>query len=215
MSSLHAPLKPSAHGSLGKHLVRLVSGCVVVGMVVAACTASKPPSPGTDGREERDRASGPLPSPPMVVGELPRAGLVPRTIPRVEDPTTSTTESQTKPSTRGPCITYTLTNVNFATNSAGVTAAAAVNVGNLAGILIACNCPFTLHGFADVRSTSYPGGNQQLSFDRASTVRTELIARGVPPELSIDVFGHGTEDPVPGDLAASRRVEIVLECPGS
>jgi outer membrane protein OmpA-like peptidoglycan-associated protein len=213
VSSVRAPLKPSAQGRLERGVVRLVSSCLVLGMVVAACGASKPASPRTDGRDESDRASGPLPSPPTLAGQLPSAGLVPRTIPRVEDPTTSTTESPTMLSTDDRCITYTLTNVNFGTNSAGLATEAGLNVDNLAAILIACDCPFTLHGFADVRPTSYPGGNQQLSFDRASTVRTELIARGVPPGLFVDVVGHGTEDPVPGDLAASRRVEIVLACP--
>ncbi len=124
------------------------------------------------------------------------------------------TPSATTPNPGEPCTTYTLTNVNFATNSAGITEEAAVTMGDLAAVLVACECPLTLHGFADPRPTSYPGGNERLSFDRASSVRTELIGRGVPPELVVAVFGHGTENPVRGDLAASRRVEIELECPG-
>jgi outer membrane protein OmpA-like peptidoglycan-associated protein len=118
------------------------------------------------------------------------------------------------PATVDPCIAYTLTNVNFETNSASLTSAAVANVDDLAAVLVACDCPFTLHGFADPRSTSYPGGNQQLSLDRASSVRMELIARDVQPELVVDVVGHGADDPVPGDLAASRRVEIALACSG-
>lgn len=210
MSELRDQLTPPIQRQV-RRAVRLVSSCVVAGLVLIACGGSEPALPKLDSREERDPASGALPSPPTLAGRIPRVGLVAGTLARAGEPLPPTSST---PTSVDPCITYTLTNVNFETNSAGVTKAAAVNVDDLAAVLVACDCPFTLHGFADPRPTSYPGGNEQLSLDRASSVRTELVTRGVPPDLVVDVFGHGAEDPVPGDFAASRRVEIVLDCSG-
>jgi outer membrane protein OmpA-like peptidoglycan-associated protein len=190
----------------------LMASAVVAALVAGGCAADPLAPPTTDDGREIDATHRQVLSPPTVVGDVPRVGLMPGTPPRVADPT-ATTSPQTTSGSLTSCRSYTLTHMNFETNSAGLTGAAASYVARLAATLIACDCPFSLHGFADPRPTSYPGGNQQLSFDRASTVRTELIARGVPQELFVDVLGRGTEDPMPGDLAASRRVEVVLGCP--
>jgi outer membrane protein OmpA-like peptidoglycan-associated protein len=205
---LRAPLRWS--GRRRRACASRIASAVMAALAAGGCAAAPIAPSTTDGGREVDTT---VPSPSTVVGDVPRVGLIQGTPPRAGEPT-ATTSPHTTLGTGTPCGSYTLTHVNFATNSAGVTGAAASYVSQLAATLVACHCPSALHGFADPRPTSYPGGNQQLSFDRAWTVRTELLARGVPPELVVDVLGHGTDDPVPGDLAASRRVEIVLECPG-
>ena len=209
MPPVRAPVRRSSRRRRSGALW-LVASVVVAALVAVGCAAS-PIAPSTpDGGGDSDATPGMVP-PPTVVGDVPRVGLVPGTLPSAGRPTTATSPATTS-GTVAPCSSYTLTHVNFATNSAGLTEAAGASVAQLAARLVACDCPVTLHGFADPRPTSYPGGNDRLSFDRASSVRTGLLAAGVPPELVVDVVGHGTKDPVPGDLAASRRVEIVVDC---
>lgn len=76
-----------------------------------------------------------------------------------------------------------------------------------------------VHGHTDPRPTSRPGGNDQLSLDRAAAVTGRLQAAGLrtePPE------GNGARVPPPEPpggwpdqataLAAARRVTIELRC---
>jgi outer membrane protein OmpA-like peptidoglycan-associated protein len=67
-------------------------------------------------------------------------------------------------------------------------------------------------------SVGAPDFNQQLSLERASSVRDELVARGVSPDR-ISVQGYGSSRPIadnstPAGRANNRRVEIVVQ-PGS
>jgi outer membrane protein OmpA-like peptidoglycan-associated protein len=71
-------------------------------------------------------------------------------------------------------------------------------------------------GFADRRSTSYPGGNDALSSDRAATVANcfslNLAAAGVDSLVVLEVRGLGdrcprSEDPL---AAENRRVEVYV-----
>jgi outer membrane protein OmpA-like peptidoglycan-associated protein len=71
---------------------------------------------------------------------------------------------------------------------------------------------FNIEGHTD--STGSVATNKELSMQRAMTVRTYLIAHGVPAS-SIDVAGLGSSTPVADNTTAdgrtrNRRVEIVL-----
>lgn len=70
----------------------------------------------------------------------------------------------------------------------------------------------TIKGYTD--STGSAATNKALSEQRASAVKSQLIAGGVPPE-TISVLGMGPENPVgdnktPAGRLANRRVEIEI-----
>lgn len=70
-------------------------------------------------------------------------------------------------------------------------------------------------GHADRRTTDYPGGNDQLSEDRAHAVERWLTQHGIDPGR-VHPEGRGTRDPLPETagvpFAKERRAEVFLRC---
>jgi outer membrane protein OmpA-like peptidoglycan-associated protein len=150
-------------------------------------------------------ATGPEETRPPVTSTTTPAPSTSVSATTVAPPTTATTPPE--------CVDAKLTAAHFATNSASVPEDAGRRLDELASHLRTCDCPVTLDGYADPRSTDYPGGNDQLSLDRAEDVRRELVdVRGVPARLVAAVRGHGVEDAAANDLAAGRRVDVTIDC---
>jgi outer membrane protein OmpA-like peptidoglycan-associated protein len=118
---------------------------------------------------------------------------------------------QTKDSARGLIVN--MPDVLFNLNSASLKPAARERVAKVAGILIAYpDIHVEVDGYTD--NTGSLGYNQQLSQQRADTVRTYLIQQGVP-QSSIKAKGFGPNDPIasnetPQGKQQNRRVNLVV-----
>ena len=103
--------------------------------------------------------------------------------------------------------------VLFATGTADINASARENLAKFSGIVASYpGLRFNVEGHTD--STGSVATNQELSMQRAITVRNYLIAQGVPAS-SIDVAGLGSSTPLADNATTdgrsrNRRVEIVL-----
>jgi outer membrane protein OmpA-like peptidoglycan-associated protein len=103
--------------------------------------------------------------------------------------------------------------VQFATGTADINASARENLAKFSGIVASYpGLRFNVEGHTD--STGSVATNNELSMQRAITVRDYLIGQGVSAS-SIDVAGLGSSNPVADDTTAdgrsrNRRVEIVL-----
>ena len=103
--------------------------------------------------------------------------------------------------------------VQFATGDADLNGSGRENLAKFSGIVASYpGLRFNIEGHTD--STGSVATNKELSMQRAMTVRTYLIAHGVPAS-SIDVAGLGSSTPVADNTTAdgrtrNRRVEIVL-----
>ena len=118
---------------------------------------------------------------------------------------------QTKDSARGLIVN--MPDVLFALNSANLTADARERLAKVAGILIAYpDIKVEVDGYTD--NTGPRNFNQQLSQQRADTVRQYLVSQGVPAG-SVDSKGFGPNDPVasndtPDGRKQNRRVNMVV-----
>lgn len=118
---------------------------------------------------------------------------------------------QTKDSARGLIVN--MPDVLFALNSANLTADARERLAKVAGILIAYpDIRVEVDGHTD--NTGPLDFNQQLSQQRADTVRQYLVTQGVPSG-SVDSKGFGPNDPIasndtPDGRKQNRRVDLVV-----
>jgi outer membrane protein OmpA-like peptidoglycan-associated protein len=118
---------------------------------------------------------------------------------------------QTKDSARGLIVN--MPDVLFHINSANLTTDARERLAKVAGILIAYpDIHIEVDGYTD--TTGSPQYNQQLSQQRADTVRSYLVQQGVPSP-SVDSKGFGPNDPVasndtPQGRQQNRRVDLVV-----
>lgn len=118
---------------------------------------------------------------------------------------------QTKDSARGLIVS--MPDVLFALNSANLTGDARERLAKVAGILIAYpDIKVEVDGYTD--NTGPLNFNQQLSQQRADTVRQYLVSQGVPSG-SVDSKGFGPNDPIasndtPDGRKQNRRVNMVV-----
>ena len=118
---------------------------------------------------------------------------------------------QTRDSARGLIVN--MPDVLFQTNSATLTSNARERLAKVAGILIAYpDIHVEVDGYTD--STGSVNYNQQLSQQRADSVRSFLVEQGVPSP-SVDAKGFGPSDPVasndtPQGRQRNRRVDLVV-----
>lgn len=118
---------------------------------------------------------------------------------------------QTKDSARGLIVN--MPDVLFNLNSASLKTDARERLAKVAGILIAYpDIHVEVDGYTD--NTGTLDFNQQLSQQRADTVRSYLVQQGVP-SASIDSKGFGPNDPVasndtPQGRQQNRRVDLIV-----
>ena len=118
---------------------------------------------------------------------------------------------QTKDSARGLIVN--MPDVLFATNSADLTPTARERLAKVAGILIAYpDIQIQVNGYTD--NTGTAAYNQELSQQRAQSVRTYLVQQGVSPN-SVGASGYGENDAIasnstPQGRQQNRRVELVV-----
>lgn len=118
---------------------------------------------------------------------------------------------QTRNTARGLIVN--MNDVLFDVNKATLKPGARVRLAKVAGILMAYpDLKIQVEGFTD--STGTEQYNQQLSEERARTVREFLTAQGVPSD-SVSSQGYGESEPIAtNDTAAgrqlNRRVELVV-----
>jgi len=118
---------------------------------------------------------------------------------------------QTKDSARGLIVN--MPDVLFALNSANLTPDARERLAKVAGILIAYpDIHVEVDGYTD--NTGPLNFNQQLSQQRADTVRQYLVQQGVSSGL-VDSKGFGPNDPIasndsPQGRQQNRRVNLVV-----
>ncbi len=118
---------------------------------------------------------------------------------------------QTKDSARGLIVN--MPDVLFNLNSASLKPNARERLAKVAGILIAYpDIHIEVDGYTD--NTGSLDYNQQLSQQRADTVRSYLVQQGVPSS-SVDAKGFGPNDPIasndsPQGRQQNRRVDLVL-----
>lgn len=114
--------------------------------------------------------------------------------------------------TPGP-KTFTFDNLNYDTASAALTPASQPTVTAITSVLKAYpNAMVKVVGFTDNQGA--PAANQALSEHRAATVKSQLVAGGVPAD-HIEAAGMGQRDPVADNntdtgRAANRRTELVV-----
>jgi outer membrane protein OmpA-like peptidoglycan-associated protein len=103
--------------------------------------------------------------------------------------------------------------VLFSVNSANLTPYARERLAKVAGILIAYpDIKVAVNGYTD--NTGTIAYNEQLSQQRAETVRTYLVQQGVPSGL-VDAKGFGPNDPIasndsPEGRRQNRRVNLIV-----
>jgi outer membrane protein OmpA-like peptidoglycan-associated protein len=118
---------------------------------------------------------------------------------------------QTRDSARGLIVN--MPDVLFDSGKANLRATARERLAKVAGILIAYpNIKVEVDGYTDSVGTEQ--FNQQLSEERAGSVRSYLSGQGVPAD-SISTRGFGESDPIASNTTASgrqenRRVELVV-----
>ena len=118
---------------------------------------------------------------------------------------------QTKDSARGLIVN--MPDVLFNLNSASLKTDARERLAKVAGILIAYpDIRVEVDGYTD--NTGSMDYNQQLSQQRADTVRQYLVQQGVP-SASVDSKGFGPSDPIasnenPEGRRQNRRVNLVV-----
>jgi chemotaxis protein MotB len=113
-------------------------------------------------------------------------------------------------------LTLAVVGAAFAPDSAHVSPAVRDALAPYIAQLLASDRPVHVDGHTDRRHTSYPGGNQGLSEDRAAAVAQVLTELGVPLDRLI-VAGYADRRPLdeadtPEAFATNRRVEINMEC---
>jgi len=118
---------------------------------------------------------------------------------------------QTKDSARGLIVN--MPDVLFKLNSASLTSDARERLAKVAGVLIAYpDIQVEVDGYTD--NTGSAGYNQQLSQQRAETVRSYLVQQGVPSG-SVAAKGFGPNDPIASNDSSegrrqNRRVNLVV-----
>src|SRR5215469_7693323 len=118
---------------------------------------------------------------------------------------------QTKDSARGLIVN--MPDVLFDLNSASLKPEARERLARVAGILIAYpDIHVEVDGYTD--NTGSLDFNQQLSQQRADTVRSYLVQQGVPSS-SVDAKGFGPNDPIasndsPEGRRQNRRVNLIV-----
>jgi outer membrane protein OmpA-like peptidoglycan-associated protein len=109
--------------------------------------------------------------------------------------------------------TFTFDNLNYDTASADLTPASQPTVTAITSVLKAYpNAVVKVVGFTDNQGA--PAANQALSEHRAATVKSQLVAGGVPAD-HIEAAGMGQRNPVADNntdtgRAANRRTELVV-----
>ncbi|MBD8704140.1 flagellar motor protein MotB [Frigoribacterium sp. CFBP9039] len=104
----------------------------------------------------------------------------------------------------------------FGTNSADLSAEATRVMDAIAPVLSTSAHDVSVEGHADQRSSTAPfATNWELSSARATQVLRDLVERGGMPVEHIQAVGFGSSRPLaaggsPADLAANRRVDIVV-----
>ena len=118
---------------------------------------------------------------------------------------------ETRDTARGLIVS--MPDVLFDTGKADLKPVARERLAKVAGILMAYpDIQVEIDGYTD--STGTPSFNQQLSEDRAASVRDYIARQGVPSG-SISTHGFGEDSPVASNDTASgrqqnRRVELVV-----
>jgi len=109
--------------------------------------------------------------------------------------------------------TFVFDNLNYDTASSTLTPASQPTVTAIASILKAYpNTLVKVVGFTDNQGA--PASNQALSEQRAATVKSQLVAAGVPAD-HVQTAGMGQQNPVADNntdagRAANRRTELVV-----
>jgi outer membrane protein OmpA-like peptidoglycan-associated protein len=118
---------------------------------------------------------------------------------------------QTRQTARGLIVN--MNDVLFDTGKASLKPGARVRLAKVAGIIQAYpDLKLEIDGYTD--STGSPDFNEELSRNRADSVRSFLVSQGVPTG-NIITHGFGQEDPIASNETASgrqlnRRVELVV-----
>gem|GEM_PF-5742086 len=120
---------------------------------------------------------------------------------------------ETRSEARGMVVT--LADVLFDTDKASLTPDARERLSKLAGILMAYPDPFQLEIEGHTDSTGSQDYNQQLSEERAQSVRDYLVQAGLAADKIVAVRGFGKTKPIasndtPEGRQVNRRVEIVV-----
>ncbi len=108
---------------------------------------------------------------------------------------------------------FTFRNLTFATGSANIDAATAVEVDNMAAILKAYpDVKVTVEGYTD--NTGDAAANVQLSNARANSVKARLLGKGITPDR-VMAKGFGADNPVADNgtaegRAQNRRIEMII-----
>ena len=118
---------------------------------------------------------------------------------------------QTRETARGLIVN--MSDVLFDTGKATLKPGARVRLAKVAGIVMAYpDLKLDVGGYTD--STGSESFNEQLSEERASTVRSFLVSQGVPA-TNVTAQGHGESDPIATNNTAAgrqlnRRVELLV-----
>ena len=118
---------------------------------------------------------------------------------------------ETRQTARGLIVN--MNDVLFDTGKASLKPGAQVRLAKVAGIIESYpDLKLEIDGYTD--STGSPAFNQQLSQERADSVRSFLVSQGVP-STNLVTRGFGEEDPIASNQTASgrqlnRRVELVV-----
>jgi outer membrane protein OmpA-like peptidoglycan-associated protein len=109
-----------------------------------------------------------------------------------------------------------LSGVNFETNKATLKPIAREKLSKLSGVLLGFPGEYKLEIEGHTDSTGTDAYNQTLSQARADSVRSFLVAQGIPAERIPSTQGFGRTRPIaPNDTRANReknrRVDIVIE----
>ena len=108
---------------------------------------------------------------------------------------------------------FTFKNLTFATGSANIDAATAVEVDNMSAILKAYpDVTVTVEGYTD--NTGNAAANVQLSNARANAVKARLIGKGIAANR-VMAKGFGADNPVADNgtadgRAQNRRIEMII-----
>jgi outer membrane protein OmpA-like peptidoglycan-associated protein len=184
----------------------LVTTFALDGCAGGAPDASRPDAasapPATEGHS--------LPTSPPLTGQLPAIGVLLEILPRADTLGTPVT-----PTAGPPCLGFTVTAALFDDNSPTLRADSGAALDEVAQQLEAVGGAISIIGYTDTQATTFPGGNQALSEDRARSVRDALASRGVTD--IVDVEGRGAAEPI--DLGTTqaaysrnRRVEVTVDC---
>ncbi|HKR86875.1 MAG TPA: OmpA family protein [Phenylobacterium sp.] len=206
-----------AGGGVGRFLPWIIAALVLVGLLfamrncAAARKATEPTTTATAPTATAPTATAPnvtAPAAPNVSVNLPSGGAI--TVP--QGSIGYNLANYLASNTPAP-KTFVFDNLNYDTASSELTPASQPTVTAITSILKAYpNAMVKVVGFTDNQGDA--ASNQQLSERRATMVKSQLVAGGVPAD-HVEASGMGQQNPVADNntdagRAANRRTELVV-----